>query len=163
MADKVDMTPAVNEVINTGIKNDVVNSKKLKIKWHTVEELYERCRTTLRNSTASHIKLSFKSLRHYDEENDSIKKFNDDFIVGLFTIDGPIACHYKMEFYEEFAHVPLYDHAPMYDGYTEREWNRRYNKFTNMILEGKTDDEIIEMINNNESLHESQKPKYLKR
>lgn len=159
----VDMTPAVNEVINTGIKNEVVDSKELKIKYHTVRQLYTRSRVFFLLVAALAPELTFISFRHYDENKDPIENFNDDFIVGVYTPYGPSTFHFKYEYLSEFKDVRHIDNAPLYDGYTEEESMERLVKLSKMLFDGKTVNEIVEMINNNESLHESQKPKYLKR
>ena len=159
MENKVDMTPAVNQVIDGAVKNKVIDTKKLQIKYHTVGQLYTRSRELLALATSFCPQLAFKSLRHYDEANDSIKAFNDDFIVGIYTPLGPVAFHYKLEFIEDFSHVPSIDNAPKYDGYTEDESMQRIHSLTKLISNGISIEEIIEIINKNEKLDESQKPK----
>ena len=161
MENKVDMTPAVNQVIDGAVKNKVIDTKKIQIKYHSVGQLYTRSRTQLRLITALCPQLAFKSLRHYDEVNDSIKAFNDDFIVGVYTPMGPVAFHYKLEFLNEFSHITFQDNAPKYDGYTEDESMQRLNSLTNLIVIGASIDEIIKLINENKNLDESQKPKQL--
>ena len=161
MENKFDMTPSINQIIDGAVKNKVVNIKKIQIKYHTVEQLYTRIRTLLRLATALYPQLAFKSLRHYDEVNDSIKTFNDDFIVGVYTPMGPAAFHFKLEFLNEFSHIPFQDSAPKYDGYTEDEGMQRLNSLNNLITIGASIDEIIEIINENKNLDESQKPKLL--
>ncbi len=161
MENKFDMTPSINQIIDGAVKNKVVNTKKIQIKHHTVEQLYTRIRTLLRLATALYPQLAFKSLRHYDEVNDSIKAFNDDFIVGVYTPMGPAAFHFKLEFLNEFWHIPLQDNAPKYDGYTEDEGIQRLNSLTNLITNGADIDYIIRKIDENKNLDESQKPKLL--
>ena len=161
MESKFDMTPAINQIIDGALKNKAVDTKKLIIKHHTVGQLYTRSRTLLRLATALYPQLAFKSLKHYDEVNDSIKSFNDDFIVGIYTPMGPVAFHYKLEFLDDFSHIPFQNNAPKYDGYTEEESMQRLNFLTNLIVSGISVEEIMERINSNEDLDESQKPKQL--
>lgn len=61
--------------------------------------------------------ISWKSLKHYDEVNDPICNFNDDFIAGVNTPLGPVAQHLKMEYWN-LLDVPKIEKAPKYDGYT---------------------------------------------
>ena len=163
MKDKVDMTPAVNEVIDTGIKNGVVNSKQVRIKYHTTGELYTRCRILFILVAAGFPELTFISYRHYDEKNDPIGNFNDDFIVGAYTPLGPVTFHFKNEFLDEFKGLNYIENAPLYDGYSEEEAMHRLYVLAMMKFSGKTVDEIAAIINNNPFFHESWKPKQLKK
>ena len=59
--------------------------------------------------------ISWKSKRHYDEENDSM--YNGDFIAGINTPAGMISFHLKLEYWDELL-VDEIDRSPYYDGYT---------------------------------------------
>lgn len=62
--------------------------------------------------------LSWKSKKHFDEENDPM--YDGDFIAGIFTPDGPITQHLKMKFWGDLQ-VQEIERAPQYDGYTEED------------------------------------------
>ena len=62
--------------------------------------------------------ISWKSKRHFDEENDPM--FDDDFIAGINTPDGMATQHLKMKFWDDL-HVRELDRAPKYDNYTEED------------------------------------------
>ena len=156
-----DITPSVNDIIKNGRKAKIINSKEIKPDYHTTGQLYRRVRTCFRFASIHCPRLMFISLKHYDEDNDSITNFNDDFIVGVFTPVGPATFHFKMEFYDEFKHLPYYKSSPLYDGYQEDEMMDRIDILVDMLLCGKTEEELIEEINNDPTLHESQKPKQL--
>ena len=74
--------------------------------------------------------IAWKSLKHYDEENDPIANFNGCFICGIDTPEGTVAQHLKMKFWEELD-VPIRDNAPKYDGYTDEEIKRRIRSLRN--------------------------------
>jgi len=71
---------------------------------------------------SAHPELSWKSKKHYDEENDPI--FNDTFITGMDTPEGPISFHLKLKFWDDL-NVPEIDRAPEYDGYTQEDVKMR--------------------------------------
>ena len=156
---KGDITPSVNHIIKEARKEKIINSKAIKVDFHTAGELYTRIYTLFRLATSLCPELSFKSLKHYDEENDSISNFNGDFIVGVYTPKGPVSFHFKLNYLDQFEHIPFIDRAPLYDGYGEEEMIDRLNSLTDLICSGKTTDEIIEDIYSNEELHESHRPK----
>ncbi|MBR5662522.1 MAG: hypothetical protein IKX00_02580 [Bacilli bacterium] len=158
METKGDITPSVNHIIKEARKEKIINSKEIKVDYHTVRELYTRIQSLFRFCTAVCPELAFKSLKHYDEDNDSIDKFNDDFIVGIYTPKGPISFHFKLIYLDKYNHIDFIDRAPLYDGYNEEEMIDRLETLTNYICSGKTTNEIIDEIINNPNLHESQKP-----
>ena len=72
--------------------------------------------------------LSWKSLKHFDEENDPM--FNGDFIAGIYTPDGPIAQHLKLKFWPDLC-VQEIDRAPKYHVYTEEDIKIRVKSLNN--------------------------------
>lgn len=107
------------EEINEDIINRRENGQSVKDvsdKYHTFKNY-----TDIRNEWCMGLlterpDISWKSLRHYDEENDPISSFNGDFIAGINTPKGPVAQHMKLEHWDSLI-VPELDHAPKYDGY----------------------------------------------
>lgn len=59
--------------------------------------------------------LSWKSKKHFDEENDTM--FNGCFIVGINTPEGVATYHFKLKYWNEF-NIPKLECAPKYDGYS---------------------------------------------
>ena len=62
--------------------------------------------------------ISWKSKKHYDEENDPM--FNGDFIAGINSDTGMITFHLKMKFWDDL-NVEEIDRAPKYDNYTSQD------------------------------------------
>ena len=154
-----DISNSINDIIRTSKGTGTVKTKKISDTHHTFGDLYARERALFRLITCCYPRLAFKSLHHYDEENDPM--FNGDFMVGLYTPDGPISYHFKLEFLDDFSHIEFSPKGPRYDGYTEDEKSERINNLCEMIIAGKTEDEVLSMIINNPNLDDSLKPKQL--
>ena len=108
------------EEINDDIKERRENGqsvKKVSDKYHTFEEYTDTRNLWCINYLTERPDISWKSLRHFDEENDSISNFNGDFVAGVNTPLGPVAQHIKMKYWD-LLNAPEIDHAPEYDGYT---------------------------------------------
>ena len=71
--------------------------------------------------------ISWKSKKHYDEENDHM--FNGDFIAGINSDTGMITFHLKMKYWYDLD-VKELDRAPEYDGYTEEDVKARIKSLT---------------------------------
>ena len=71
--------------------------------------------------------ISWKSKKHYDEENDPM--FNGDFIAGINSDTGMITFHLKMKYWYDLD-VKELDRAPEYDGYTEEDVKARIKSLT---------------------------------
>ena len=125
---------------------------------HTFGDLYTRDMVLFRCLSAFCPKLCFRTLKHYDEENDPISNFNGDFMVGIYTPLGPASFHFKLEYFDDFSHIEIQDHGPEYEGYTEEEKNERINYITYLVNAGLTQDDILSMIMNNSDLDDSLKP-----
>lgn len=151
-----DISNSLNQIIKTSKETNTITTKKISDTHHTFGDLYTRERILLRLITSIFPTLSFKSLHHYNEESDPM--FNGDFMVGLYTPKGPIAYHFKLKYLDEFSHLDFTPNGPKYDNYTEEEKNERLNYMTNMIIAGKTADEIMNEIESNTKLHNSCKP-----
>ena len=62
--------------------------------------------------------ISWKSKKHYDEENDPI--FSGDFIAGINTPEGIATYHIKLQYWDLFD-VPKLEIVPKYDSYDNEE------------------------------------------
>jgi len=148
------------EKINAEIKDykrETGNSvKKISDSHHSFGDLYNREMVLFRCITSFCPKLCFKTLEHYDEENDPM--FNGDFMVGIYTPLGPASYHFKLKYLKSFSHIEFQNHGPRYEGYTEEEKNERINYISDLINAGQTQDDILNMINNNPNLDDSLKP-----
>lgn len=153
---KHDISSYLNEIIKSHKKGKTINTKNISDGHHTFGELYNRELVLFRLVTSAYPKLSFKSLKHYDEENDPI--FNGDFMVGIYTPKGPITYHFKLEYLDSFKHISYIPKGPKYDNYTEDEKNERINYLSDMIISGKTEDDILIEILSNKELDKSYKP-----
>ena len=154
--DSKDITSSINDIIKVNKQVKTINTKKVSDVYHTFGDLYTRERVLFRLITCIYPRLSFKSLYHYDEENDPM--FDGDFMVGLYTPKGPISYHFKLQYLEDFAHLEFLPRGPKYDNYSEEEKNERLNYISEMIISGKTEDDILYDIINNPDLDESFKP-----
>ena len=124
--------------------------------YHTFEDLYKRELVLFRLISSLCPKLCFKTLKHYDEENDPM--FDGDFMVGIYTTVGPASYHFKLKYLDAFSHLEFQEHGPRYEGYTEEEKNEKINYITNLINSGHTEDDILDMILQNSNLDDSLKP-----
>ena len=83
--------------------------------YHTIEEYVDIRNHLFVALCNSNPNISWKSKKHFDEENDPI--FNVCFIAGIDTEEGSITFHLKLKFWDELE-VREIDKAPKYDGYT---------------------------------------------
>jgi len=75
--------------------------------------------------------LSWKSTKHYDEENDPM--FNGDFIAGIYTPKGLVAQHLKLKYWDDL-NVKEIERAPQYDGYNDEDIKVRIKSLREKIL-----------------------------
>ena len=157
---KEDLTQQLSDILNALIERNVIDSKDLCLVWHPSQDYFDLICELMALFTASCPQLSFISRKHYDEEKDSISSFNDDFITGLYTPDGPVSFHFKNKEANNFNHLDWIESSPKYDNYDHDEFMNRLNSLAIALTKEKNIEEITELINNNKYLHESQKPSY---
>lgn len=113
------------DIINSEIeklKQENISTKNISDGYHTFGELYEH-RIVLFSALCNAYKgISWKSKKHFDDELDPM--FEDSFIAGINTPEGPATYHIKLKYWEMFD-IPEIEHAPRYDGYTPDEVLRR--------------------------------------
>ena len=103
--------------INNQIKSIKESGRSVKLvsdSHHTFNELYNQRTILFAALCNAYPNLSWKSKKHYDEENDPM--FEGDFIVGINTPDGIATYHFKLEYWDLF-NVQELDRALKYDGY----------------------------------------------
>lgn len=108
----------VNKLIEIYSKNGELSPKDISDGHHTFRELYKQRLIMFSVICNSFPNLSWKSKKHFDEENDPM--FNGDFIVGINTPEGIASYHIKLEYWSLFD-VPEVDRAPKYDNYSPDE------------------------------------------
>ncbi len=113
----------VNAIIATMKDAGVLNTKKVSDKWHTFGDLYLQRLVLFGIICSQNRDIAWKSKRHFDEENDPM--FEGDFVVGLYTPEGPACYHFKIDFWDLFD-VQEIPNAPKYDGYTSQEALERF-------------------------------------
>ena len=59
--------------------------------------------------------------------------FEDSFIAGINTPEGPATYHIKLKYWEMFD-IPEIEHAPRYDGYTPDEVLRRIRSLNDIKI-----------------------------
>lgn len=106
------------------INNEILELKKeMSIKnisdgYHTFGDLYKH-RTILFSALCNAMpEISWKSKKHYDEENDPM--FEGNFIAGINTKEGVASYHIKLEYWDLFC-VPELERAPKFDLYTNED------------------------------------------
>lgn len=104
----------INKLIRY-FKKKGYSTKKLRVIGESFEDLYNARLNYIRIICNQYPELSFKTKKHYDEENDPM--FDGDFMVGLNTPKGVACFHVKLENYDLYR-VPEIEHGPMYDGYS---------------------------------------------
>jgi hypothetical protein len=110
--------------------------------YHTFGEYTDTRNLWCMNYLKERPDISWKSLRHYDEENDPMSNFNDDFVVGVNTPKGPVAQHIKLKYWDEVK-IPEIDHAPKYDGYTFEDATERIKS---LLMENSSIDNYLGLI-----------------
>ena len=88
---------------------------------------YIDMRNNLFIALCAYPEISWKSRKHYDEENDPM--FNGDFIAGINSDKGTITFHLKMKYWDDIIAEEI-DRAPKYDGYTEEDVISRIKSLT---------------------------------
>ena len=112
----------INNIIQENKLLRIISTKDISDGHHTFGELYKNriilfC--TLCNLLPD---ISWKSKKHYDEENDPI--FYGDFIAGINTPEGIATYHIKLQYWDLFD-VPELERAPKYDNYGNEEVLKR--------------------------------------
>lgn len=100
------------------LKNDGHSLKGVSDIHHTFAHLYKTRTILFAVICAAYPELSFKSKKHFDEENDQM--FNDDFIAGIYTPKGFVTFHFKLKYWDLFP-IKEIERGPKYDGYSEEE------------------------------------------
>lgn len=127
--------PAINEFIKN-IKSDGHSTKEISDTHHSYGMLYDYRMALFGIACKCFPELSFKSKKHFDEENDPM--FNGDFVAGVFTPTGLSTFHFKLEHWDTFKITEL-ERAPKYDGYSDRESFERIMS----LLFALNDEEIV--------------------
>lgn len=104
------------------LKEKGISTKNISDGYHTFEELYYQRTVLLSIICNTNPNISWKSKKHFDEENDPM--FEDCFIIGINTPTGEATYHIKLKYWEIFD-VPEIEHAPKYDGYSSDEVLKR--------------------------------------
>lgn len=120
----------INNMIKVNKEQKSISTKEISDGNHTFGELYEHriilfC--TLCNLLPS---ISWKSKKHYDEENDPM--FGGNFIAGINTPEGVVTYHIKLKYWDLFEVLEL-ERAPKYDNYSSNEVLQRIQSLTKKI------------------------------
>lgn len=120
----------INELIQREASLKNISAKDISDGRHTFRELYKQ-RIILFSVICSFFpELSWKSKKHFDEENDPM--FNGCFIAGVNTPLGVATYHFKMEFWDMFD-VPEVERAPKYDSYSPDDVMERIESLKTLI------------------------------
>lgn len=84
--------------------------------YHTFGELYDhrRALTALLAAQAASTGKSWRSKAHHPDDSPMFE--GGYFIVGIDLPTGTITYHYKLTHWDDFAAVPVLEHAPRWDG-----------------------------------------------
>ena len=116
----------VNPIIASMKNSSDLDSKQISDTRHTFYDMYDYRRELFCTLCNKSKEYSWKSKKHFDEENDSM--FNGCFVVGLDTPVGPITMHFKLEHWDDFDITEL-EYAPKYDGHNPKDDIRRIRVF----------------------------------
>lgn len=94
---------------------DVSHVKNISDGYHTFQELYDHQKALTAMIVSLLPRLSWKSKKHNDEENDPM--FDGMFIVGIDLPSGTITYHYNLDDWE-FFHCKELPYAKKWDGAT---------------------------------------------
>lgn len=103
----------LNQMIQRLASEGTINKKMVSDGHHTFGDLYEERAYLFSTLCNSFPDLSWKSRKHYDEENDPM--FNGDFIAGINTPRGIVTYHFKNKYWDLFK-VAERERAFKYDG-----------------------------------------------
>ena len=104
------------------LKEKGISTKNISDGYHTFEELYYQRTVLLSIICNTNPNISWKSKKHFDEENDPM--FEGCFIIGINTPTGEATYHIKLKYWEMF-NIQEIEHAPKYDGYSSDEVLKR--------------------------------------
>ena len=108
----------INNLIKENKLSGEISTKEISDCYHTFGDLY-RHRITLFCTLCNLLPgISWKSKKHYDEENDPM--FNDSFIAGINTPEGMATYHIKLKYWDMF-NIQELERAPRYDSYTSED------------------------------------------
>ena len=110
--DKEENLRHVNYMIKLLKEFDLIDSKYISDTRHTFGELYKERALLYSIICNEHQDISWKSHKHFLDED---QMFNDDFIVGINTIDGLVTHHFNLQYWDLFQ-IKEIDRAPEYDG-----------------------------------------------
>lgn len=112
-----EINKAILELRNAGISVNEISDG-----YHTFGDYKDMRNRWFISTLNSNPTLSWKSMKHFDEENDPM--YDGDFIAGISTPRGMATQHLKMKYWDKL-HVQELDRAPEYDGYTEEDVKNR--------------------------------------
>jgi hypothetical protein len=95
--------------------------------YHTFNELYDHRRTLLAALTKLSPRISWRSKRHFDDEN--FPMFEGMFVVGMDLPTGQITYHIDDAYEHLFDHVPALFRAKEYDGHSPADVVNRLQKW----------------------------------
>ena len=114
-----EINKAIKELRDAGISVGEISDG-----YHTFKDYKDMRNHWFISTLNSNPDISWKSKKHFDEENDPISNFNGCFIAGINTPEGMATQHLKLEYWD-CLDVPELDNAPKYDGYTEKDVKKR--------------------------------------
>lgn len=112
-----EINKAILELRNAGVSVNEISDG-----YHTFGDYKDMRNHWFISTLNSNPTLSWKSMKHFDEENDPM--YDGDFIAGISTPRGMATQHLKMKYWDKL-HVQELDRAPEYDGYTEEDVKNR--------------------------------------
>lgn len=120
MVNQEDSSTRIGEVNKyiVELKNHNISVKGISDGYYTFDEYIRRRNSLFVKLCKIHSKYSWKSMQHYNEENDPM--FNGCFIAGIDTPGGMVTFHLKMEYWNQLDVLEV-DRAPEYDGYTQKD------------------------------------------
>ena len=102
-------------------KNILYDTGKISDGYHTFDELYHHKTILFAVICSIYKDMCWKSYRHHPQDDEI---YPNMFIVGINTPEGTATYHVDIKYWDSF-NVPIYIHAPKWDGHTPDEAIKR--------------------------------------
>lgn len=142
-------TLLIDEMLNQGIlfrerRPEGVSAGDVSDGHHTFNDLYEhrRALTAVLATIGAINGDSWRSKLHHPEDG---PMFDGSFIVGIELTTGPISYHYPLSSWDEFAAVPVLEHAPKWDGAGPADTLTRLAEFTAHLRRAIDDGHMVQV------------------
>lgn len=121
MRNRPNLKPLITEEIGMENETPTVIDGSTSDGYHTFDELYDHRMVLFSIILNTHKDISWKSLKHHDGT-----MYDDYYICGINTPEGPYTFHYHMDTWDKFD-VEELAAAPEWDGHKPSDITRLYS------------------------------------